>query len=156
MLKLFCRRGHPRSESYRSPAGRLVCRTCAKATHVRWGIENGAASNASHNKYHRKQRKAAIAFLGGSCVRCGFSDYRALQIDHINGGGKQEHDLAGGRIGLWNRVLAGDSRYQLLCANCNCIKRVENREYKPRPITRYEPADQKETEKLEEANNGGN
>lgn len=35
------------------------------------------------------QRQAVVA-LGGSCVKCSFLDSRALQIDHINGGGTQE------------------------------------------------------------------
>ena len=32
-------------------------------------------------------KKTLLEILGGVCVKCGFSDVRALQIDHINGGG---------------------------------------------------------------------
>src|SRR5690242_5812608 len=35
---------------------------------------------------HRENRILAMEILGSSCKRCGFSDIRALQVDHINGG----------------------------------------------------------------------
>src|SRR6266446_5698640 len=38
-------------------------------------------------EYHRRIRREVIEHLGGKCVHCGFSDYRALQVDHINGDG---------------------------------------------------------------------
>ena len=67
---------------------------------------------------------------GGSGVRCGFSDVRALHIDHVHGGGQKE--LRGGRGGgmsYYYRVLKDTTgKYQLLCANCNAIKRFENQE----------------------------
>ncbi|MDG7005258.1 MAG: hypothetical protein JRN73_09990 [Nitrososphaerota archaeon] len=67
--------------------------------------------------------------LGSKCVRCGFSDFRALQIDHVNGGGRSEaRRLAG--VAYYLHVLdhINDGTYQLLCANCNWIKRAENEE----------------------------
>lgn len=82
---------------------------------------------------HNKTRDKIIAALGSKCVRCGFDDPRALQVDHINGGGTQEHK----ELGIWGvmkkvlyHVEIGnvDEYYQLLCANCNWIKRSENRE----------------------------
>lgn len=77
---------------------------------------------------HRTLRVEALHYLGGKCVKCGFSDKRALQIDHIKGGGSKDkrpkysfkwyRDIVAGKIG----------DIQLLCANCNWIKRVENHE----------------------------
>jgi hypothetical protein len=80
--------------------------------------------------YRDGRRKLLISLLGGKCVRCGFSDARALQIDHRNGGGSRESkSLRGAKISFQlKRVLAGDNNYQLLCANCNWIKRFENGE----------------------------
>lgn len=75
----------------------------------------------------RKLRQAVIAFLGGKCVRCDWTDERALQIDHINGGGFQERKKLGNR-GLLRKVLQHPEQYQLLCANHNWIKRVERDE----------------------------
>ncbi len=76
----------------------------------------------------QKRRARALLALGGKCVRCGFSDPRALQIDHKHGGGtaarkKDSRDAQ-------TEVLRGVVRpYQLLCANCNWIKRAERGEY---------------------------
>ena len=81
-----------------------------------------------HKEYRRKLRDAVLNFLGGKCVKCGFSDPRALQIDHVNGGGIKDRNEGG--ITYYRKVL-NDSvgKYQLLCANCNVIKRIENEEF---------------------------
>jgi hypothetical protein len=75
---------------------------------------------------------AVLLKLGGKCVRCGFSDARALQIDHVNGGGaKEDRGRNGGSRGLilYYRVLRDTGgTFQLLCANCNWIKRSESRQ----------------------------
>lgn len=77
----------------------------------------------------KRWKDAAHAALGGVCFRCGFSDVRALQIDHVAGGGTRELK-AGSRGAYYKRVTeqAHTGKYQLLCANCNWIKRVENAE----------------------------
>jgi len=85
-----------------------------------------------HPEYQRNQRakirQFVIDHLGGKCVKCGFSDTRALQIDHVSGGGKQElSTLKGGKY--YKQVIKDQTgKYQLLCANCNWIKRIENGE----------------------------
>src|SRR2546421_6884252 len=81
----------------------------------------------------RRQRCEVVALLGGRCKRCGFDDPRALQIDHINGGGVQELRAKGGsghsaKVAKFVRENPAQSKYQLLCANCNWIKRAENGE----------------------------
>ena len=72
---------------------------------------------------------------GASCTRCGFSDKRALQIDHVNGNGMQ--DRKSGYYKFYQDVIAslerGEKKYQILCANCNWIKRRELKEEKGRP-----------------------
>jgi hypothetical protein len=79
--------------------------------------------------YHDKLRKLVIEKLGGKCVRCGFSDYRALQIDHVHGGGRKEAKAITNRKKFLLKVLLDEEGvYQLLCANCNWIKRCENLE----------------------------
>lgn len=84
-------------------------------------------------QYERAWRLEVMEILGGACcARCDFSDLRALQIDHINGDGKLERD--NGAV-LWkNRLLVKAQPetiraiYQVLCANCNWIKRAERGE----------------------------
>jgi hypothetical protein len=56
-----------------------------------------------------------------------------LQVDHIHGGGKKEARERKGAASYWNYLSKLDAealfaRYQLLCANCNAIKRIANAE----------------------------
>ncbi len=78
-------------------------------------------------EFRRDMRRQALTILGDVCGRCGFSDERALQIDHRDGGGRQEHAEMGAR-GIIRAVIEDPLPYQLLCANCNWIKRAENGE----------------------------
>lgn len=66
---------------------------------------------------------AAIKAMGGKCVRCGFADARALQFDHVEACGKARK----GTLDICYDVLHGEAGgwIQLLCANCNWIKRWE-------------------------------
>lgn len=73
-------------------------------------------------------RLEVLKILGNKCKKCGYSDIRALHIDHVNGDGKKERNI---RKSLNRKIalkLTDISRYQLLCANCNWIKKVENNE----------------------------
>jgi len=84
---------------------------------------------ASLNKYHKRMRLDLLGFLGGVCVHCGFSDARALQIDHVNGGGTKQRKELGRDTKYSQYIREHTTEFQLLCANCNWIKRAENREY---------------------------
>lgn len=77
----------------------------------------------------RKLRDKAIEVLGGSrCIKCGFSDIRALQIDHVNGNGKKEREKMG-QIVMYKKIIDTNGvGYQILCANCNWIKRHTHNE----------------------------
>ena len=86
------------------------------------------ALSRANIKYIEKLKERAYAILGGKCIKCGFSDRRALQIDHINGGGNKERDSGIGTTQYYTRIVRGSTDYQLLCANCNWIKRTENNE----------------------------
>ena len=79
--------------------------------------------------YHsRKLRRKVLSKYGSICCNCGFSDHRALQLDHVNGGGGREVKELGSR-GVYRKALKDtEGLYQLLCANCNWIKRFENLE----------------------------
>lgn len=79
----------------------------------------------------REFKRLAHYVLGDKCRTCSFSDHRALQVDHIDGNGnvrrKENPSLNG--VAFYNDViLRTSSMYQLLCANCNWIKRHENNE----------------------------
>jgi hypothetical protein len=71
------------------------------------------------------------------CIRCGFTDIRALSIDHINGNGNQHRKenqyLRGNHVYEWLKKNQFPQGYQTLCMNCQLIKRNENQEYRYKP-----------------------
>ena len=91
-------------------------------------------SQLRHKKLrYRKSKLKLFEILGSECVRCGFLDERALQFDHINGGGSKERKEFKGKKEIYeyyakNPKLAKKT-LQVLCANCNWIKRFENEEH---------------------------
>lgn len=106
-----------------------ICRVCKEPLTSKYEVSN---NQLEHDKCRQKRfRLLIIEKLGGVCVGCGFSDVRALQIDHKNGGGVKELKTTG-RLAYYYRVLRelnnGIIRFQILCANCNWIKRHENNE----------------------------
>lgn len=77
----------------------------------------------------QRQRAALILALGGPvCRRCGFDDVRALTIDHVNGGGSHHRREAVSMWAVYKHAFENLDEYQVLCWNCNYIKRVENNE----------------------------
>jgi predicted restriction endonuclease len=92
-------------------------------------LEKNRARNRSFVKiYYFQVRNQVITILGGKCAMCGFNDTRALHIDHINGGGTKENHKFGPQRYV-NYVKTNCEGLQLLCANCNMIKKAENKEY---------------------------
>ena len=100
-------------------------------------------------KRQRELRLEIMAKLGGRCESpdcrwrnddgtTGCTDVRALQIDHERGGGSTERQAPHGgglaylyhvRTDLkWSAIAGVESQYQLLCANCNWIKRYTDKE----------------------------
>jgi hypothetical protein len=80
-----------------------------------------------YRREYKKNRDRCFELLTPKCVKCGFDDIRALNIDHVNGGGTKEAKSFGGsyykKIRL--KLESGSREYQILCANCNQIKRHE-------------------------------
>lgn len=82
---------------------------------------------ANQRDIRRHKRLGVLAFLGGACMKCGFDKPPALQVDHINGGGRRERMAGGGTIfEQWNMARSDPdglrAKYQLLCANCHALK----------------------------------
>ncbi len=103
-----------------------------KLSRIKYRKNNPEKIKESNKKYHEKNRNNLLNLMGNICCKCGFSDKRALQIDHINGGGIKERVLYNTKD--YHRVVLKslknkENKYQLLCANCNWIKRYENREW---------------------------
>lgn len=99
----------------------------------------------------KNYREAAVQRLGGCCQSpdCkwinddgtrGCTDLRCLQIDHKDGGGSKERKKEGS-YSMYKKMLADAEvlkRYQLLCANCNWIKRNVNSEFSPGRVMHHE------------------
>jgi len=80
-----------------------------------------------------KCRQELMEIIGYKCIRCGIDDGRVLQFDHINGGGNEERirfrsSNAMVRYYIRHPEEAID-KLQVLCANCNWIKRHERGEH---------------------------
>ena len=63
------------------------------------------------------------------CTRCGYSDIRALTLDHIIPIGRKERRVTGL---MFYRVLQRQGYpegYQTLCANCQMLKMFEGNEW---------------------------
>jgi len=73
----------------------------------------------------RQDRLEIIIQLGGKCVACGFSDVRALDIDHVDRARKfkmKSYPLQR-RVSDWKKNI---EHIQILCANCHRIDTQEN------------------------------
>lgn len=86
-------------------------------------------------RHERPVKIDVLEHYGGgklACVRCGFSDIRALTLDHVNGNGADDRKLrgSGGRLYFYLRRFGYPEGYQTLCMNCQFIKAHENKEYR--------------------------
>ena len=95
----------------------------------RWERANPEKVRATKRRMDKNRRQRALDKLGGVGVRCGFTDVRALQFDHIVALRRQKGETSKPQL-VASEILKGSKDYQLLCANCNWIKRAENHEYR--------------------------
>ena len=78
-------------------------------------------------------KSVVFDLYGRKCVRCGFSDMRALQLDHVKDDGnlnrirKRDGKRVTKTQPAWYDAMKSyrPEKYQILCANCNWIKRHE-------------------------------
>jgi hypothetical protein len=78
----------------------------------------------------------ALTVLGGKCVKCGCSDYRVLQFNHING--ERAHEKS---YKFYADICLGKSvsHLEVRCANCNVIHEFE-RGNRPKLVKLVNPA----------------
>lgn len=99
------------------------------------GRGNLARKATRERERHRQIREVLFDRLGThSCVRCGFSDKRALHFDHRDGGGRQHRASLPSGSAYYGALVsmsadAFRAMFQVLCANCNAIKREEREEW---------------------------
>lgn len=96
------------------------------------GIKISNAENCKRR--HQKIKTEVLTHYGNgklACVKCGFSDIRALSIDHLNGREISDNALRikgfkGESASKFYRRLIKEhfpTGYQTLCMNCQWIKR---------------------------------
>lgn len=102
--------------------------------------KNRPKINLIMKKYYDRLRLELITLLGAKCsnpnclVIDGCTDIRCLQLDHINGGAKKDYHRLGGRFinqrAMYSYYIDNQDEakatLQVLCANCNWIKRHES------------------------------
>lgn len=87
-------------------------------------------SQARVARYRAKLKSDAINVYSNGTLRCecGFSDIRALTIDHIDGGGRSHRIKTAGSGGhnfyRWLKTHNYPSGYGVLCANCQMKKEI--------------------------------
>jgi len=147
-----CKKSLPLSIFYRSKNGKYDCwcKNCRleygrewryknpeyhKNHNKMWRRINIKRARETHTKWRNNLRLKILNYISGGnprCNFCGFSDIRILQIDHINGGGRQKIKRIGGnRSTIYNTILRMSpakvkEEYQILCPNCNWMKKLES------------------------------
>jgi hypothetical protein len=115
--------------------GSGACRQCGNACETQfcspgcnktfWN-KNGAAIHKHPRNWARKME--IVKALGGKCVQCGFDDFRALDIDHLDRTKKVKKFKTGW---TWGRRFrdweANRDNLRLLCANCHRLHTWEQR-----------------------------
>ncbi len=73
---------------------------------------------------------------GIKCKKCSFDDIRALSIDHIKGKGHLHRLKVGFGNALYRWIVRNNypKGFQILCMNCQFIKRYENKEIPEREV----------------------
>ena len=99
-------------KSYFNPDWHNVwCKICMRSNTIRINIEN---------------RQKILDQYGAVCGWCGNDDFRVLELDHVNQDGfLHRAEIGENKVKLTKAVLANPERFQLLCANCHCIKSWE-------------------------------
>jgi hypothetical protein len=80
--------------------------------------------NLTCRKLYWKYRNKVFEHYGARCNKCGFTDPRALSIDHVNGDGAEHRRRLNG-VNLCKAVVRENypKSYQILCMNCQMIKK---------------------------------
>ena len=94
-----------------------------------WRVDKSPSTrNEYRRKWFRKVREDTVRMIGSECKSCGYSDIRALQIDHTEADSAADKRFTGTSYYYNIRKQLPSSKYQILCANCNAIKRQVNQE----------------------------
>lgn len=94
--------------------------------------KNKAIRLESAKRLHYQYRGQLIDEMGAKCVQCGYDKKPALQFDHVHGDGARDpKSRSPFSRGVYQHMRASwlAGRIQLLCANCNWVKRAALQEH---------------------------
>lgn len=95
-------------------------------------IEKNRDLISAKNKVARVRLKyETLSFYSNGdpvCNSCGFDNFHALTIDHINGDGNKHRKEIHSHVYSWIKRNNYPCGFQVLCMNCQWIKRFENDE----------------------------
>lgn len=97
-----------------------ICKLC-KNNFKNYESRNRTRCGSCNTKIRRFRAKAAaIKFLGGKCVRCGWhGDQAALQFHHLKG---KDFTIGNAANKSWDFIKTEIQKCILLCANCHMIE----------------------------------
>lgn len=98
------------------------CKLCKK-DFKNYEYRNRTRCGTCNTKIRRFRAKAAaIKYLGGKCVKCGWSgNQAAMQFHHIDPGGK-DFVIGNAANKSWDAIKIEMKKCVLLCANCHMIE----------------------------------
>lgn len=103
-----------------------------KRLNEQWQKSHPDEARQSQRKFRDKIKVLVLTHYGNgrcACVKCGFSDIKALSIDHIEGNGSKHRREIGCMFYRWLIKSDYPQGFQTLCMNCQFIKRFENRHF---------------------------
>lgn len=123
---------------FRSKKGRERYNKMRLAISYRWREKNRWKWLEIKRNWGTKRRFDVLCFYGGvppKCKKCGEERIWCLVIDHINNDGYQHRKSMGNKGGhdIYNWIVKNNyptNKFQVLCHNCNWLKRREHRENK--------------------------
>ena len=106
---------------------KVEAREKKRAVMKRLRAENPEKYNEQSRKAKVREKLKLFMMYGNKCQKCGFSDMRALSLDHKKNNGNEERKALGDR-GVYRRAKSSymPDEYQILCMNCQFIKRSEH------------------------------
>lgn len=83
----------------------------------------------SSERQQRLKLAAFDAYGGPVCAMCGFDNTAVLEIDHINGGGRQHLKTIGpGRFYFWLQQNNYPEGFRVLCPTCNKLAHIQRKQ----------------------------
>ena len=117
-----------------------ICKECHREKMRKWKNKRSKKEKLEYNRKERARLKSKVfGHYSKEEIKCqnpncavpgGMRDIRALTIDHLYNNGTQHRKKIGGLTGMrfyyWLKRNNYPEGFQILCMNCQLIKRFEN------------------------------